>query len=301
MLSVNNPRNVSCVTPGDYGGIRQERVPPQVGALEMSPLDKTRANLKRLLAEATDLRDRLSKIEAEIQGEIEKAQAEFEQFVEQFGSFINRWSRGGEPTVVAEHMVESNKQDEHKVENSSEADNRFHGKGLSAAATLVVRTERRNMTLAEITRTLVQNGVKFAARKPEMSVDWALKRAAESGHVVKVGRGLWSAAFYGAAPQDELPERRDHSAITRAGLALAKERGVRLGPPPKLTEEHRLLAISLFQQEKTIIEIAKVCGISAAGLGRRIKEWREDGRFPARRPPKARKPKSEADNRELVH
>ena len=92
-----------------------------------------------------------------------------------------------------------------------------------------------------------------------------------------------------------------HSATTKAGLALAKERGVRLGPPPKLTEEHRLLAKSLFEQEKTTAEIAKACNVSAAGLGRRIKEWREEGRFPARRPPKGRKPKSEDHNRGLVH
>jgi hypothetical protein len=112
---------------------------------------------------------------------------------------------------------------------------------------------------------------------------------------------VWAGAIYGATPQDGLPQLGDHSATTKAGLALAKERGVRLGPPPKLTEEHRVLAKSLFEQGKKINEIAKTCNVSSAGLGRRIKEWREEGRFPGRRPSKGRKPKSEDHNRGLVH
>lgn len=83
---------------------------------------------------------------------------------------------------------------------------------------------------------------------------------------------------------------------------LAKKRGVRLGPPIKETEEHRLLAISMFEQGKTIAEIVKACGVSAGAIVQRVREWREDGRFPeGRRRPKGRKLKSEDHDRGMRH
>ena len=46
-------------------------------------------------------------------------------------------------------------------------------------------------------------------------------------------------------------------------------------------------------------EIAKACGVSPGGIARRIKEWREEGRFPERkRRPKGTKTKSELGDRD---
>jgi DNA-binding NarL/FixJ family response regulator len=50
--------------------------------------------------------------------------------------------------------------------------------------------------------------------------------------------------------------------------------------PPKITEEHRLLAVSLFEQGKTMGEIAEACGVSRQTIVNRVKRWRELGLFP---------------------
>ena len=155
------------------------------------------------------------------------------------------------------------------------------------------------MTIAEITSELEKGGVRFAAKKPEMSVDWALRRSAEAGQVERIG-GTSRPSRWVAIPDPPAPKdpTEIHSAITRAGLALATERGVRLGPPPKVTEEHRLLAQSLFEQGATLAEIAKACGVSPGGIGRRIKEWREKGRFPEGRRGRRKGRKSASEERD---
>jgi hypothetical protein len=237
------------------------------GAVRMSPVDKVRSELEELAAEAARLRARLEEIDTEIS---------------ERHSFIRIWERVA-ATAGDAAPPESDPQPQTSLpatpSTPTTAGDSLHGKGLSAAAALILRRERRNMRLAEITRALIQHGVKFAARKPEMSVDWALKRAAETGHAVKVARGLWSAAPCDGLPQDGLP-KGDHSAQTRAGLALAKERGVRLGPPGKITEEHRQLAVSLFEQGESVVTIAKRCGVSRTAMDMRIKRWRREGLFP---------------------
>ena len=251
----------------------------------MSPIEKVRSELEEFEAEAARLRARLSELDVEM--------SERRTVIRH----LERIAAAGDQASSQEKDMQLEPTTETPCE--AETDDSFRGKGLSAAATLVLQSERRNMRIVEITRILMQNGVKFAARKPEMSVDWALKRAAESGHVIKVARGVWAAAVYGSAPHDDLPKLGKHSATTKAGLALAKERGVRLGPPPKVTEEHRLLAKSLFERGAKIAEIAKACGVSPGGIARRIKEWRGEGRFPERkRRLKGAKAKAESGNRD---
>jgi hypothetical protein len=259
----------------------------------MAAVDKARSELEKLQAEAQSLRARLSEIDAEIR-DVE--------------AFIRGWTRfalddeekdGGisSPEEQPQRNIGSDKTTE-----VDEIDDPFRGKGLPSAITTLLRRESRPMTISEITSELENGGVRFAAKKPEMSVDWALRRSAEAGQVERIGGtsrpSKWVAVLDPPSPIDPTEA---HSTVTRAGLALAKERGVRLGPPPKLTEKHRLLAKSLFEQGKTTAEIARACDVSAAGLGRRIREWRQEGSFPPRRPPKGRKPRSENHNQEVVH
>jgi hypothetical protein len=261
----------------------------------MSAFDKARLELEKLQAEADSHRARLLEIDAEIR--------DVEAFIRGWTRFAKDDEREDDGSITGVIDQLSPVTDSDKSGGSGdEVGSSFHGQGLPAAIVLLLRREGRALTIAEITRGLENGGVRFAAKKPEMSVDWALRRSAEAGQVERIGGSSRPAKWVAVSDPPAIKNPTEvHSAITRAGLALAKERGVRLGPPPKLTEEHRLFAIKLIEQGKTINEIAKACGVSAAGLGRRIKEWREEGRFPARRQPKGRKPKSEDHNRGLVH
>jgi transposase-like protein len=86
-------------------------------------------------------------------------------------------------------------------------------------------------------------------------------------------------------------------------LEVARRRGVRLGTPPKLTEDHRRLAAALFEQGETITEIAKQCGVTVTGLRGRINQWRNEGQFPAARPRKRKAEPAARENHErgMVH
>jgi hypothetical protein len=152
--------------------------------------------------------------------------------------------------------------------------------------------EGREMTAPEVMRELEIRGFTIVGG----SVDWALKRAEKLGHLIRVRRGVW-AYNQNSGDTADIPEG-DHAMKTRAGLVRAKERGVRLGPPPKLTDEHRLLAKSLFERGATLAEIAKACGVSPGGIGRRIKEWREEGQFPERKRGRRKETKSESEERD---
>jgi hypothetical protein len=171
--------------------------------------------------------------------------------------------------------------------------------GQPGAVTLLLKMEGRSMTTVEVTEGLKQQGFEFATKDPVRAVDWALKRAADAGHVIKVDRSLWKAS---PNADPAALETNSRSARTIAGLKVAQRRGVRLGTPPKITEEHRVLAVSLFHQGLTINEIARRCGVTAAGLGRHMKEWRAEDRFPPPRPKgRRKKAQSEDHDRGMVH
>lgn len=67
-------------------------------------------------------------------------------------------------------------------------------------------------------------------------------------------------------------ERRLLSDRTRQGLAAARKRGVRLGPPEKLTEAQVLSAIhQIAAQEASIADIAALYGVHPSTVARSIK------------------------------
>jgi hypothetical protein len=217
----------------------------------MSPIDKAKLERERLRAEAEEHRARVAQIEAELQ---------------EIDVFIRGWERFADKSTT-------------ETAPALTPDSPFYGKGHPGAATLLLQMEGREMTTTEITRGLQEHGVEFATEDPVRAVDWALKRAAEFGHVVKVSRALWAAAP-SADPDASDLQYNTRASRTRAGLELARKRGVRLGTPPKITEEHRLLAISLFEQGKTMGEIADACSVSRQAIVNRVKRWRELGIFP---------------------
>ena len=63
----------------------------------------------------------------------------------------------------------------------------------------------------------------------------------------------------------------EHQAIVarvKSGLAAAQARGVRLGAAPKLSESERLLAKSLRASGRSVRDVAKQLGVSAATISR---------------------------------
>src|SRR6266446_10224993 len=210
----------------------------------MSRIEKATAERQRLQAEAEHHR-------AQAEHHLARA-SEIEQKVHEADIFIRWWEQLG--------AGESDNKDsqEHPItSNGVSPTSPFYGMGQPGAVTLLLQMERRNMTTAEVTHGLQQHGFEFATKDPVRAVDWALKRAAELGHVIKVDRALWVASPT-ANPSDLESDAR--SARTRAGLEVARRRGVRLGTRPKITEDHHRLAVSLFEQGNTINEIARRCG-----------------------------------------
>jgi len=237
----------------------------------MSPVEKAKSERERLRLEAEEHRARLAQIEAELQ--------DIEVFIKGWERFADTSSGNAPPALTP--------------------DSPFYGKGFPGAATLLLQMEGRRMTTTEITRGLQERGVEFATADPVRAVDWALKRAAEFGHVVKVAKAIWVASA-SANPDASDLQFNTRASKTRAGLELARKRGVRLGTPPKITEEHRLLAVSMFEEGKTMSEIAKACSVSRQTIVNRVREWRELGLFPkATRPQENQAP--ELRDRGVVH
>jgi hypothetical protein len=247
----------------------------------MSRIDKAKADRERLQAEAEHHRAKLT-------GILEKLQR-VENFIQDWGYYGDEES-GDE---VSQEPLSAG------ASTGIANDSPFYGMGQPGAVTLLLQMEGRNLTTVEVTSGLQQHGFEFATKDPVRAVDWALKRAAEAGHVIKIDRGLWVAS---PNANPAALETNARSSRTRAGLEVARRRGVRLGTPPKITEDHRRLAVSLFEQGETINQIARRCGVTATGLGKRIKEWREDGRFPPPRP-KGRRKKAEPEDhdRGMIH
>lgn len=231
----------------------------------MSPADRARIEREGLL-------EKIARIRTEADRQI----AEAESLVSDLDVFIRMSERFTEiaPTPVGPGELPSVAQD-----------NPYRGKGLPSASTLVLQTHGREMHISEITGVLLSNGFKFAAEKPEMSVDWALKQAALQGRVKKVGPASWLFLGDGHASNSPISEEStetnpERSARTRAGLAFARDRGVNLGRPAKISEKHRLRAISLVEQGKSLQEIADLFGVHRNSLHKRITRWRTEGLFP---------------------
>jgi hypothetical protein len=247
----------------------------------MSRLDKAKTERERLQSEAERCRERLSEIEAEIRD---------------IDVFIKGWERfGSAETVADEDDIESGNQTNAQIPQALPHTSPFYGKGQSGAATLLLQMEGRNMTTAEIARGLQDHGFSFVTKDPIRALEWALKRANDLGHVVRVDKSLWAAS---PNPPNASNLEDNRSSRTLAGLELARQRGVRFGVPPKITDDHHGIALSLFEQGKTIAEIAHRCGVSTVALSRHIQRWRGEGRFPPERPRGRRRKKAEPDDRD---
>jgi hypothetical protein len=111
----------------------------------------------------------------------------------------------------------------------------LNGKALPEAAKLILLIRNRPMTSEEITAEMVAAGVPFAAKDPANSVNFALVRAKKSNEIIREN-GQWRMASWS---KESVKGRNINEAAAnmRAGLMLARQRGVKLGRKSKLSPE----------------------------------------------------------------
>lgn len=195
-------------------------------------LERAKTDLAHWEAEAERLRTLLARAESEVQ----KHRAAIEVF-----------SRYQSDTAVARHEPPS-LQPAQPVEvpqpqPSLRKDSPYYGKSLAEAATLVLAFRGQPMTVAEVVRTLREAGWNFTSKNPATNLYWTLReRQQKMADVITIPGSKWALASW--KPDNE------HIAKTREGLAAARARGLKLGPPPKLTPE----------------VIAKIDAMRAAGM-----------------------------------
>lgn len=247
----------------------------------MSAIEKARTAREALSGSANAVRADIERLTKSLKHILEE--------MEEYDSFIRMWEKLDSTSTGEAHLQPRPEAITKVAPAVLSASNPYFGKGLPGAATLVLRREKRAMHVSDITEVLVKNGFQFAAKKPAMSVDWALKQAALKGAVAKVGPSKWLAVADDTQQEAEAthimedgpdPER---SARTQAGLSFARDRGVRLGRPEKITDDHRARAIAMLDHGKTVQEIAEHFGVHRNALSRRIVRWRAEGVFPEKK------------------
>ena len=173
---------------------------------------------------------------------------------------------------------------------------RFYGLGLREAAPKVLALVKQPQLPVEIWEVLKGEGFKSAHTNPVHAVNDALRRRAKThGDVLVVGGGKWGRVeWYTEAELNEIKKSvggmggRDkgaHSERTRAGMLVAKERGVRLGATKKLSVEKTIEFLDAVRTGATVVQLSKRFGISTASVnnyaraeGYSMRQLREEGR-----------------------
>ena len=106
----------------------------------------------------------------------------------------------------------------------------YYGKSLAAAAVMVMRSEKQPLTASSIARIMKDGGWRFTSSNPPLALSWALRHHRDkTGELVTIPGQKWD--FTEARPNSELVSK------TAAGLQAARDRGVKLGAPRRMTEK----------------------------------------------------------------
>jgi transposase len=163
----------------------------------------------------------------------------------------------------------------------------FYGIGLKEACPKLLhihgeRTGKVPLSPREIWEQLKAEGWTSNHHDPAHSVNDALRRRAQTHHdVMLVGSGKWGRTdWYTDAELEEIGksmggmggrDRGDHIERTKAGMALAKSRGARLGATKKLSDEQGQQILDAARAGGTKEQIAKQFGISTASVTNYVK------------------------------
>jgi hypothetical protein len=143
----------------------------------------------------------------------------------------------------------------------------FYGLGLQLAAPKQLQIAGVPQAPREIWAALAAAGFQSAHQDPPAAVRNALKRRMTThADVFLVGDGKWARKdFYTEEQLVEIKksiggmggrDRVEHSESTKAGMIVARRRGVRLGAPKWFTDEREAEFIRRFKAGETVAEIA---------------------------------------------
>ena len=145
------------------------------------------------------------------------------------------------------------------------------------------------MAVSEISRELASHGVSTAARNLNNSVADALRTPKAILEFARLDfndkhERLWALLDWPEAenavpvpvPKKKVSQRRsgEHADRTLAGLIAARARGVRFGPPEKITDEKLVEVQRMIADGVSIREIAGRIGVSASGIYMRLRRAR---------------------------
>lgn len=162
-----------------------------------------------------------------------------------------------------------------------------YGKSIADAAIAVLATVGHSMREDEILPLLQRGGVTFVSGTPLTSLRFALMRKQKDTHTVKeFAPKLWGLSSWpeasSANPTGFVSHRSKsgHMEASLKGLWAARERGVKLGRAPKITEEHLPRIKELLGKSVRHADIAEELGVTRGGLIKAINRFREQGLLP---------------------
>ena len=193
---------------------------------------------------------------------------------------------GGTPDVVASSPGETRSAPP-LAERPMSKLSPFYGIGLKEACPKLLsiigdRGNRTPQTPREIWEHLKAEGWTSNHNDPVHSVNDALRRRAKThGDVLVVGSGKWGKTdWYSDAELAEIKksvggmggrDRGEHIERTKAGMATAKLRGVRLGPEKKLSAEQAAQLLDMVRSGAKRPKICRKFGISTASVNNYVR------------------------------
>lgn len=137
----------------------------------------------------------------------------------------------------------------------------FYGKSLGAAALAVLASEKEPLTAGYMVHVLREAGWNFTSRNPPLTLYWALRDVTnKTGEVVTIPGSKW--ALTSSRPNAA------HVAKSVAGLVRARERGVALGAPRRMTDDMLIVMRRMLAEGRTIVKIAEILGVSKVTINR---------------------------------
>lgn len=202
---------------------------------------------------------------------LEKKRSDCAERIDQLKTFLKVATKYALPQPASKPETSTHLTADTTLENPEKPRDLFYGKSLPQAACAFLLMQGRSMHLNEITQGLIRAGVSFGAKKPEQSVHFSLRRAESLGHVMRDNRAEWRIApeslatgavmkYIGAASSVDFSK---HSEITKAGVDVAKSRGVRVGRPVVMTDDAIIKIVGYVRDEGlSIPAAAKKAGVS---------------------------------------
>jgi hypothetical protein len=159
-----------------------------------------------------------------------------------------------------------------KEVSGNESNISYRGLSISEAAAKYLKLAGKAQRAAAIIEAVVAGGFETTSEKPISALKVALERRARNyDDVVLVAYGTWT-------HRDNLTDKDkaalEHKARTSRGMAAARQRGVLIGPAPKITPEIEAEMEKLIEDGWGIRDIAKRYKVSEGAVRLRFRSER---------------------------